>query len=98
MSIETGQYIIVNVRQSNLAYLPDPNDGTPVVANFEQGNTKERVSISITNLNHLVVPTILNPIFPVECEQTKQWQLHHQERRQQRVRRSRYSCRGRFCC
>ena len=53
MSIETGQYIIVNVRESNLAYLSDPNDGTPVVANVEQGNTKERVSISITN--HLSV-------------------------------------------
>ena len=64
MSIPTGQYTIVNVRESNLAYLPDPNDGTPVVANFEQGNTKERVSISITNhLLLVVVPTILNPIF-----------------------------------
>jgi hypothetical protein len=48
MSIETGQYTIVNVRQSNLAYLPDANDGTPVAANYEQGNTKERVSLPLT--------------------------------------------------
>ena len=42
--VETGQYTIVNVRQHNLAYLPDPNDGTPVAANYEQNNTFERVS------------------------------------------------------
>lgn len=45
MSVETGQYIIVNVRQHNLAYLPDPNDGTPVAANFEQQDNNERVSL-----------------------------------------------------
>jgi hypothetical protein len=47
-TIATGQYTIVNVRQSNLAYLPDPNDGTPVAANYEQNNTKERVSLPLT--------------------------------------------------
>jgi hypothetical protein len=47
-TIATGQYTIVNVRQSNLAYLPDPNDGTPVAATYEQGNTKEVVSLPLT--------------------------------------------------
>jgi hypothetical protein len=51
MSIATGQYTIVNVRQSNLAYLADPNDGTPVAASYEQNNTKERVSLPIKNVD-----------------------------------------------
>ena len=46
MPVETGQYIIVNVRQHNLAYLPDPNDGTPVAANYEQNTTYEQVSLT----------------------------------------------------
>ena len=72
MSIPTGQYTIVNVRQSNLAYLPDPNDGTPVVANVEQSITKEKVSISIINHLLVVVPTILNPTFLVDRGAQKQ--------------------------
>jgi hypothetical protein len=56
MSIETGQYTIVNVRQSNIVYLPDNNDGTPVAANYEQGNTKERVSQSPTTSTLHVKP------------------------------------------
>ena len=91
MSIVTGVYIIVNVGQSAPACLADDNDGTPVIVNPEQGDTQERVRVSISITNHLVVPTILNPNFPVDREQTKQWQLHHQERRQQPVRRSRQS-------
>jgi hypothetical protein len=44
MSIDTGRYVIKNVKQSNLAYLPDPNDGTPVAATFEQNKESEWVS------------------------------------------------------
>jgi hypothetical protein len=48
-TVATGQYTtIVNVRQSNLTYLPDPNDGTPVAVNYEQSNTEERVSLPLT--------------------------------------------------
>ena len=46
MSIESGQYTIVNVMQANLAYLPDGNDGTPVAGYFERSITKERVTLS----------------------------------------------------
>jgi hypothetical protein len=72
--IDTGQYTIVNVKQSNLAYLPDPNDGTPVAAFYERNVTNERVSLLL-----LPIGILLNPILPVERQQTEQWQLHHQE-------------------
>ena len=47
MSIASGKYTIVNVRQKNLAYLADPNDGTPVAANYEQNNKNEKASFPI---------------------------------------------------
>ena len=46
--VATGQYTIVNVRQSNVAYLPDPNDGTPLAAFYEQNTTRERASLPLT--------------------------------------------------
>ena len=46
--VATGQYTIANVRQSNLAYLSDPNDGTPLAPFYEQGITSERVSLPLT--------------------------------------------------
>ena len=45
--LESGRYTIVNVMQSNVAYLSDHNDGTPVAGYFPQGNTKERVTLSL---------------------------------------------------
>jgi len=65
MSIESGQYTIVNVRQSNLAYLPDPNDGTPVVANFEQGNTKERWNVNKLSNGNYTIKNVGNNVFAV---------------------------------
>ncbi|KAF8176475.1 hypothetical protein BJ912DRAFT_1146845 [Pholiota molesta] len=65
MSIETGQYIIVNVRQHNLAYLPDPNDGTPVAANFEQNVLNERWNVNkLSNGNH-TIKSVGNNMFAV---------------------------------
>jgi len=64
-TIATGQYTIVNVRQSNLAYLPDPNDGTPVVANFEQGNTKERWNVNKLSNGNYTIKNVGNSAFAV---------------------------------
>ena len=46
MPVETGEYIIVNARYHNLAYLPDAKNGTPVVANYKQNNAYEQVSLT----------------------------------------------------
>jgi len=78
MSVSSGKYIIVNVRQKNLAYLADPNDGTPLSANYEQKSKNEQASFLHSSI---LVGTILTPILPVERQRIKQWQLHHQERR-----------------
>jgi len=40
-TIETGTYVIINVRQQNCASLPDPNDGTPVAADSENSSNKQ---------------------------------------------------------
>jgi hypothetical protein len=44
MSIDTGRYTIKNVKQLNIAYLPDSNDGTPIAATFDQNNESAWVS------------------------------------------------------
>ena len=95
MSVSSGKYIILNVRQKNLAYLDDPNDGTPVAANYEQKSKNEQASFLHSNI---LVAAVLTPILQVERQRIKQWQLHHQERRQQHVRRSGQSCWGECCC
>jgi hypothetical protein len=86
MSISSGKYTIVNVRQKNLAYLADPNDGTPVAANYEQKNKNEQASFLHSTSIHIA--TMLTLLLPVERQRIKQWQFYHQERRQQHVCRS----------
>jgi hypothetical protein len=44
MSIETGRYLIISVRQQNCVSLPDPNDGTPLAADYEQFTNKQWAS------------------------------------------------------
>ena len=46
MSVETGEYIIVNARYHNLAYLPEAKNGTPVVAKYKQNDAYEKVSLT----------------------------------------------------
>jgi hypothetical protein len=46
-TIPTGRYTITNVRQRNLAFLEDPNDGTPVNANYGQNVDAEKVRIDL---------------------------------------------------
>jgi hypothetical protein len=41
--ISTGRYKIVNVRFSNIAALPDENEGSPVSASVDSHNIKEFV-------------------------------------------------------
>jgi len=38
-------YIITNGKQQNLAFLADPNDGTPLTANYTQDSSGEKVSL-----------------------------------------------------
>jgi len=63
--VETGQYTIVNVRQHNLAYLPDPNDGTPVAANYEQNNTSERWNVNKLSNGNYTIKSVANNMFAV---------------------------------
>lgn len=44
-TIPTGRYTITNVRQRNIAFLPDPNDGTPVNANYAQSVDAEKWNV-----------------------------------------------------
>ncbi|KZT18120.1 hypothetical protein NEOLEDRAFT_1184555 [Neolentinus lepideus HHB14362 ss-1] len=45
-TIVTGRYTITNVQFSNLAYLPDPNKGSPIVANVPQNSADEKWNLS----------------------------------------------------
>jgi hypothetical protein len=44
MPIKSGRYIISNVKQRNVAFLPDPNDGTPLQGRERQNVSGEEVS------------------------------------------------------
>ena len=46
MPIKAGRYIITNVKQGNLALLPDPNDGTTLQASYKQDIPGEQVQLS----------------------------------------------------
>ncbi|KZT21358.1 hypothetical protein NEOLEDRAFT_1073434 [Neolentinus lepideus HHB14362 ss-1] len=46
MTISTGRYTLTNVRFHNLAFLPDPNDGSPVIANFSQNSPGEKWNVT----------------------------------------------------
>ena len=48
-TLPTGRYTIINVRYSNLAFLEDPNDGTPLNANYNQNVDAERVGINLAD-------------------------------------------------
>jgi len=43
MTIPTGDYLIINGRYHNVAFLPDTNKGTTVLAVDERGNSGEKV-------------------------------------------------------
>jgi hypothetical protein len=43
MSIPTGCYTVTNVKNRNLALLPDPNNGTALAMSDERGNLGEKV-------------------------------------------------------
>ncbi|KAG8742081.1 hypothetical protein FRC10_002017 [Ceratobasidium sp. 414] len=45
-TIDTGRYRIVNVKWSNLAYLPDPNSESAVVGNDNTGSAGEQWNVS----------------------------------------------------
>ncbi|KAF8816764.1 hypothetical protein BYT27DRAFT_7181198 [Phlegmacium glaucopus] len=65
MSISSGKYTIVNVRQKNLAYLADPNDGTPVAANYEQGSKKEQWNVNELSNGNYTIKNVGNNMFAV---------------------------------
>lgn len=46
-----GRYVITNVRFRNIAFLADPNDGTPVTADVEQNRNGEKVRNRLTPAN-----------------------------------------------
>jgi hypothetical protein len=41
--LDTGRYIIANVKYGNVAFLPDANEDTEVVGNFSQNDPGEKV-------------------------------------------------------
>lgn len=43
MPITTGLYIIKNIKQTNIAALADPNDGSPLAANARSYGDDEKV-------------------------------------------------------
>ncbi|KAI0928907.1 hypothetical protein AcV5_006329 [Taiwanofungus camphoratus] len=55
-----GRYVITNVRFRNIAFLADPNDGTPVTADVEQNRNGEKWNVTklgngkyqINNVSH----------------------------------------------
>jgi len=65
MSVATGKYTIVNVRQSNLAYLPDGNDGTPLAAFYEQSINKERWNVNKLSNGNYTIRNVDNNMYAV---------------------------------
>ncbi|KAF8816765.1 hypothetical protein BYT27DRAFT_7127331 [Phlegmacium glaucopus] len=63
MSIETGQYNIVNVWQHNLAHLPASNDGTPLAGNPEKNDLKERWNVKNLGNGNYTVKSASNNMF-----------------------------------
>ncbi|KZT00973.1 uncharacterized protein LAESUDRAFT_731696 [Laetiporus sulphureus 93-53] len=45
MSLDTGRYIIQNVRTMNFLTLPDPDDGTSIVATAEEADQARRWNV-----------------------------------------------------
>ena len=42
-ALDTGRYIIANVKYGNLAVLPDANDESDIIAGVEENNPGEKV-------------------------------------------------------
>lgn len=47
MPITTGLYIIKNIKQTNIAALADPNDGSPLAANARSYGDDEKWNVSL---------------------------------------------------
>ena len=52
MPIESGRYVIANVKQKNFAHLPDANDNTDLMASWDETalNTQVGQLLVLSNL------------------------------------------------
>lgn len=68
-TVRTGRYTITNVKQGNVAVLPDPNDGTPLSAGFEDSTDKTKVNFSLS-FSSAYLPCILTELPFFVCSGT----------------------------
>ncbi|KIM88143.1 hypothetical protein PILCRDRAFT_85437 [Piloderma croceum F 1598] len=48
-ALDTGRYIITNVKYGNLAVLPDANDESDIIAGVEENNPGEKWNVTLLN-------------------------------------------------
>ena len=68
--LDTGRYIITNCKHRNVAFLPDNNDRSGVVASNREDDSGEMVKFNI-----MQEETKLIILYAVECGQAEQQYL-----------------------